>query len=522
MRKKIVIIFILLVIGAGFYFVKGQRETGVEDFKELKIGTGWDSTRPGNYTPWGMWEPAVIIYESLVNLDEDCHPIPCLAKEWVISADGLTYTFTLNSGVKFHDGNLLNAGAVKENYDKLKNANWLALNHYIKEVKVLDEYTVRFCLKMPYPLMLKKLAGSLHGIVSPAAIVEKKDARGAAKNKYIIVRPAGTGPYKWDRDAYKRNRSFSVIRNDEYWRGMPHFQRITWEVIPDAGARTIALESGRIQMTGQSPNASLTPENVISLKKNDRIKIVKANNWGTRLLIVNHKRPPFDNIKVRRALKYAIDYNGIQKILGELATICPGPFAPDTPFTHPVIKLYEYNPERANAILDKEGLIDTDGNGFREYKGKDIRIEIISAKSILLSVLMQEYFKKIGIGLRISPRESGSLFQILEQNDFDIASHPNIPSFSLSLYQQFSDKGRWSLRLNDLTIEQLLSEYAVCTDYDKFKRLNYRIQEEVHKKEIILFAVNESKLAAYHKELGDFIFPPEEWVGAVQEIWRMK
>ncbi|MBW2149818.1 MAG: hypothetical protein JRI22_22735, partial [Deltaproteobacteria bacterium] len=125
---------------------------------ELKIGTGWDATRPGDYEPFGMWEPACLIYESLVNLDEDCRPVPCLADKWEVSDDGLVYTFSLHKGIRFHDGTPFNANAVKINFERLGGKNWQALKRVVKQIKVRDEFTVQFILSRPDPLFFMHLA----------------------------------------------------------------------------------------------------------------------------------------------------------------------------------------------------------------------------------------------------------------------------------------------------------------------------------------------------------------------------
>jgi peptide/nickel transport system substrate-binding protein len=445
--------------------------------------------------------------------------------------------------------------AVKENSEKLKHGSWLTISRYLKEVKVIDEYTVKFILKKAHPAFLMFLASSSSGIIAPSVIKvatpnklskmdmmkkamkdDKKTMMEMMKNSdmatirqkqkkmnYVVVRPIGTGPYIWDGDKYLRNRSFSMVKNDNYWQGSPRFKRINWQVIPDAAARAIALESGKIDLAGETPNSSLTPENIKLLKKNEKFKVTAADNWGTRLMIVNHTRPPFDDVEVRRALKYAIDVKAIQKLLGDSAMICPGPLGPTSPLTDPYLKLYEYNPGKAKEILDRKNIIDTNDDGIREFNGREISISIISSKVPTISVLMKEYFKAIGIDLKIEQKEAGSTFQILAQMQFDIAVHNNIPSFSLNLSEQFSNKGgRWSLNLDDSELEKVIEQYKQSTGMEEYKKYAYQIQQMVHAKEIILFAINEQKIAAYRKELGDFIFPPEEWVGADQNLWQIK
>ena len=523
---------IILCLTVSFFLIScGKSKTEKKEKDSLNIATGRDATRVANYSPLGMWEPGALIYETLVNLDADCKPVPCLAESWEVSADGGEYIFYLRKDVKFHDGTLFNALSVKENSEKLKHGGWLAVSRYLKEVKVMDEYRVKFILKKTHPAFLLSLAISRSGIIAPSVI------KVAAPNKfsgmdikkkgeqpnYVVVKPVGTGPYIWDGDKHLRNRSFSVVKNDNYWQGNPVFKRINWQVIPDAAARAIALESGKIDLTGETPNSSLTPENIKLLKKNEKFKVTAADNWGTRLMIVNHTRPPFDDVEVRRTLKYAIDVKAIQKLLGDSSKICTGPLGPTSPLTDPSLKLYEYNPEKAKKILDRKNIIDTNGDGIREFNGREISISIISGKVPTISVLMKEYFKAIGIELKIEQKETGSTFQILSQMQFDIAVHHNIPSFSLNLSEQFSNKGgRWSLNLDDPELEKVIEQYKQSRSMEEYKKFAYQIQQMVHAKEIILFAINEQKIAAYQKELGTFVFPPEEWVGADQNLWQIK
>ncbi len=684
--SKILALTTLILIVNSF---PGWASERPEFYRELKIGTGWDATRPGDFQPMGMWEPACIIYESLVNLDAENRPVPCLAKKWEVSPDGLVYTFCLEEGVRFHDGTPLNAEAVIINFEKLGPMGWQPLYGAVDSLSAEGPLIVRFALKRPVPLFFIHLAGSKCGIVAPSVIVPAKttgtppiaevakmvkkggqDSMGAAKIKmdsqraktivqrtaqkavynsgdmpgemtmlekgksdgmpmdrnmvengkpdgmtmprnmgesgkrvgmqvtptrveiekadgkpmprimlargksgdmimprtlmengkpggmpmkrnmvesekpsgmppgmkkgmmkakgmgamcsYVVARPVGTGPYKWEAPAYRRAESFSVGMNESYRQGKPVFERITWLVIPDPSARAIALETGEIHMTGQSPNAALTEENVIALRRSDTIRLVRDNNWGARLVLINHTRPPFDRPGARKALAHAVDFEAIQALLTEMALVCPGPLGPGTSFAHPSNEFPEYNPVKARALLDAAGLKDTNGNGIREFDGKDISIRITTAKSGALGVLICEYLNKVGLEAAIRPREGGSVFEVLRRMDFDLAVHPNIPSFYLELYHTFHSGGRWSVNLNDPEIDALLDRHMKTSDMEAFIGLGHRIQEKIREKGIILLGINESKIVAYDKRLGEFMFPPEEWVGSLQEIWKIK
>ncbi len=547
--KKIFVFILTVLLLIVIVTVFRTNDSAEAERDVLTIATGRDATNITNYSPKGMWEPAALIYETLVNLDAACNPVPCLAETWEVSDDGRSYLFHLRKGVVFQDGTPFDADAVKENVVKLKHDNWSTIGELLAHVNVMGPHTVEFVLTRPHPTLFTELAASTCGIISPSVIVPESESKkpamemmkeNAGKNDgnkmamtetsstpadpgHIVSRPVGTGPYAWNEDRHLRNRCFSVIRNDSYWQGTPRFSRIDWEVIPDASARAIALESGKVDLTGETPNGTLNLENIKLLKKNETFSITTADNWGARLVIVNHTRPPFDDPEVRSALKYAIDVSAIQKLLGDTATICPGPLGPTSPLTDPSLSLYEYDVEKARSILDAKDIVDTNGDGIREYGGKELSISIVSGKVPTVSVLMREFFREIGIDLTIDQKESGSTFQVLAQMQFDIAIHNNIPSFYLNLSQQFSKNGgRWSLNIDDPDLERAIEKYEKSTDMETYRKYAWEIQRRVHELEIILFAVNERKVAAYRKELGNFVFPPEEWVGADQNLWNMK
>ena len=531
-----------------------------EKISTLIIGTGRDATQPGNFQPFGMWEPACLIYETLVNLDTKTEPVPCLAKSWQVSNDGRTYIFDLREKIYFHDGTPFDAQAVAENFNKIGRTGWQVLGRLIKEVRVEGKYQVAFDLNRPSLLFLIHLAASSHGMVSPLAIEakmpkntasQKMDMAANPMNKtimakenmttvkggmppamrkamdmgkgksWVVTRPTGTGPYIWDQASYKRARTFAVNANSDYWQGKPGFKRIVWEVIPDTNARSLALETGEIHITGLTPNSALGRENLDSLKKNPNMAFATGSNWGARLLVVNLHRPPFDRPGVRQAMQLALDTDEIQAFLGDTARVCTGPLGPDTPYTRPGLALAPFDPEQAKAILDKEGIKDTDKDGIREFGGKPFSLNLIATKNQGLAVMVCQRLKAVGIDARVNPREGGSVFEIIRQGDYDVISHPNIPSFFLDLYGAFHSESWLSAHLNDPDLDRLLERARQCPNKGQFLNLTWEIQDRILDTGMILMGINESKNAVFRKDLVQFAFPPEEWVGAAQDLWRM-
>ncbi|MCG8564920.1 MAG: ABC transporter substrate-binding protein, partial [Desulfobacterales bacterium] len=491
----------------------------------LVIGTGRDTTRPGDFLPFGMWEPGALIYETLVNLDAHARPVPCLAKSWEISPDGLTYAFTLGENIRFHDGEPFNARAVVENYEKLGRVQWQVLAPLIRRVRALDEFRVVFELKRPFPLFFVHLATSSHGMVSPAALEPatstasmgmvmgkemkksmppagmKSKAMGDAPMKksgmdqgkmsskamgssapgvrFVVARAAGTGPYLWDEQAYNRGRSYQVTANGEYWQGKPRFEQIIWKIIPDANARAIALEAHEIHMTGLTPVGALGREHLERLKVSEYIALGQGSNWGARLLVLNPGRPPLDRPGVRQALQSALDLNSIQTLLGDTSRVCAGPLGPDTPYTLPDQGLPVHDPELARRLLDKEGVVDTNGDGIREYNGRPFTLEVVASKHPDLMVMVCSDLKAVGVDARLTPREGGAVFGLIQQRDYDLISHPNISSFYLDLYGGFHSRSWLPVSLGDDALDPLLEQARNCTDAAEFIALSHRIQKEI-------------------------------------------
>ena len=183
------------------------------------------------------------IYEGLVKYADKTTDIePCLAESWDVSEDGLTYTFHLRQGIKFHDGTDFNAEAVKVNFDRQLPGNATEDMPYagfvfslVDEVTVDDEYTVSVHLteaQTPFLANLAMIQGA--PIVSPKALEEN--------NNNVTNAPCGTGPYKfvsWDTD-----QSVVLVRNDDYWGEPAKIKNVVFRIIPDNSARVIALNNG--------------------------------------------------------------------------------------------------------------------------------------------------------------------------------------------------------------------------------------------------------------------------------------
>ncbi|KPC98772.1 Oligopeptide transport ATP-binding protein OppF [Geobacillus sp. BCO2] len=222
----------------------------------LVYGRGGDSVSldPATVTDGESLKVTKNIFDTLLDYnDNDTSIKPALATEWTISNDGLTYTFKLRQGVKFHDGTEFNADAVVFNFERWANGNADKFpyygsmfggykqddSHVIKEVKALDKYTVQFVLKRPQAPFLKNLAMTPFAIASPEAVKKYGDKFGE--------HPVGTGPFVFKE--WKRNERIVLEKNKDYWeKGYPKLNQLIFVSIPDNSARLNALLKGEIDI----------------------------------------------------------------------------------------------------------------------------------------------------------------------------------------------------------------------------------------------------------------------------------
>jgi len=345
---------------------------------------------PGNMTDNPSEMVCRHIFEGLVEFDEKLNINPALAERWEISKDGTVYTFYLRKGVKFQDGTPFNAYAVKKYFEyvlthDLKRTK--LYEPYIKEIKVIDDYTVQFVLKHPFGPFLNYLAHGAGLIVSPKAIDEYGDDPGV-----LGKHPVGTGPFKLAE--WKKGEKIVLVKNENYWqKGKPYLDKIVFRVIPEAVTRALQLQAGDAHLALKIP-----PVFVEKLKKDPRIDVVIGPSLRVLYIGMNTQKKPFDDVRIRRALNYAIDKETLCKtIMGGLAKPADSPLAPAIWGYYSTGK-YPYDPEKAKKLLAEAGY----PNGFEA--------ELATPKGRYLqdyetAVAVQAQLAKVGVKVKVVPME---------------------------------------------------------------------------------------------------------------------
>lgn len=279
------------------------------------------------------------IFDPLVIRDETGTIQPCLAESWEM-VDPCTWRFRLRRGVRFHDGTPLTAECVKYTLDRLVNPSTKSpqavLWADLKDVQVVDESTVVVRTTRPIGPLLYNLA------LVPILPV------GADTKPGFSQKPVGTGPFKVVR--WSKGDRLVLEANRDYWRGSPKIDRLEWREIPEAATRVSALESGEVDVVNNVP-----PEEVPRLKQNPHVTLMSTPSYRSVFLWMNCGRAPFDNPKVRDAVRYAVDPEPIvNHVLGGSARRARGPLAPGI-FGACELEPYSYDVERAKKLLVEAG-----------------------------------------------------------------------------------------------------------------------------------------------------------------------
>ena len=313
------------------------------------------SLDPATVTAVNDFRILMNMYDGLVRYKDGTLEVePALAKSWTISDDGKTYTFSLRTGISFHDGSKFDANAVKFNFDRMLDKNHpyhntgpFPLSFFfsaIENVEVVSDNSVRFTLNAPYAPFLSNLAYPTGLIASPEAI--KNNGSDFGRN------PVGTGAFKFN--SWKANEAVIVDSNDNYWDGKSGLKTIVFRPITDGNTRVAEMLSGGIDMMVEVPPISLS-----KFQGND-FSIAEQAGPHVWFLILNAKEGPFSNKKVRQAANYAINKEAIVKdVLEGTAAIAAGPTPPAFAWAYNNnLQPYPYNPEKAKALLNEANLSD--------------------------------------------------------------------------------------------------------------------------------------------------------------------
>ena len=355
------------------------------------------------------------VFEGLTRIGEHGEVLPALAASWDVSADRLTYTLHLRQGVRFHDGTTFDANDVKFSLDRARapdstNAQ-KDLFKPIASVDVVDPTAVKVTLSRPAGDFLFNMSWGDAVIVAPES---------AAKN---VSHPIGTGPFKFLR--WLKGAQIELARNSDYWnKAAPaKLDKIVFLIIPDASAAYAALLAGDVDSFPNFPAVELLPQ----IKDDPRFAIEIGTTEGETILAINNAKPPFSDVRVRRAISHAINRRDLIEGVGQgYGTPIGSHFAPHNKAYVDLTGRYPFDPTKARALLADAG----HPNGFKTT----LKLPPVGYARRGGEIIAAE-LRAVGIDAKIENIEWAQwLDQVFTRGDFDLTIVSHTEPMDIGIY----------------------------------------------------------------------------------------
>jgi peptide/nickel transport system substrate-binding protein len=453
------------------------------------------------------------IYDMLLRFkDESTEVEPGLAEKWDISENGLEYTLTLRQGIKFHDGTDFNAEAVKFNIDRQIDPNhpyhdtgefpyaeftWGMVDH----VEVVDAYTVKFVLKDRFAPFLNHLAMHPAAMASPAAIQKY--------GRDFSINPVGTGPFKFV--SWTPGVEVVLEKNPDYWRGAPNIDKVIYRPIIEDQSRLTEFEAGTVNFIVNVP-----PDDLARLKADPKYTTVEQPGMHAWWVAFNHTRKPFDDVKVRQAMNYAVNKQAIiDNILKGTGTLAINPLPPVVWSYTSDIQRYDYNPEKAKQLLAEAGYPD----GFKcsfwlPESGSGMQ------QPVAMGTAIQADLKAVGIDCTIETFEWGTYLEKVivppDQAGFDLMEmswigdngDPDNHLYILLSSEQWPPHGyNMGFYKND-KVDPLLAEARVTLDRAKRTELYQEAQKLIAEDPPWILIDHETQIVVMDSKIKNFKLHP--------------
>ncbi len=420
-----------------------------------------------------------ILFDGLTKPGKDLAPAPDLAESWTTSADGLSWTFKLRSGVKWSDGQPFSADDVAFTFNDIvakpdlgaQNRNNFSA---VKSVTVVDPTTVRFDLSRKFSALTSYLAYNA-GIV-PKHVLSADPLKTNSFNKGV---PVSTGPFKVEK--YTSGQSVSLVRNENYFGPKPYLDRVVFTVVPDANTQIAQALSGDISILILDDKAAVS-----RVKSAANLSVVSRPLVQYYWLALNQTDPRFTDVKVRQAFVQAIDRQAIIKSVelgyGSIANAAITP-ALKAYYDPSLSSRYPYDPEAAKKLLAQAGW--TPGpNGVLTKDGKPFRFTMdVGQKGILepVNALIQQDLKKVGVVADLNPMEWNSYIQkVVVQRNYTATvnwwTYPSDPDVFPYYASSAAGKGFNIPGYKDPKLDDLLTQGQTASDLEQRKSAYKQVQ----------------------------------------------
>ena len=455
------------------------------------------SSDPGHLNPaittqGGTHTASELMYNGLVELDDDLNPLPELAEEWDIEEDGALYRFHLRDDVVWHDGEPFTAEDVRYSFEEvltdLHSRTAASVGQSLESVEAVDDHTVEFRFAQPYaPLMLQ--LDVTEAPILPAHIFEGTDP----EENPATAEPVGTGPFRFV--SYDADQEVRLERNDEYFKeDLPYLDEVVMRVIPDEGSQVIALETGEVDWLWGVPGPDLE-----RLGEDPDIEFLSTNRnpGGANCIMTlsyNLEEPIFQDVDVRTAIAHAIDRDVyVEQVLFGEGRVAEAPIHSGIGYAHGDVDLPEFDVEQAEELLEEAGW-QREGDGVRVAQGvegvddgTELRFDFVHFPSFArYGDLLRTQLTEVGIDLELRPMEPPVFGPtVFGDRDFDtnIISYCNGNDPEIGVRRQIDSDQIGSVPFSNAAaysnprVDELLDEAQQTIDLDERGELYQEIQE---------------------------------------------
>lgn len=492
-----------------------QQAAMATDAMTLVIGKAGD---PDNLDPavtvtnqsWTATYPA---YERLVKFKvEDgkgsTEVEGAIASSWTTSADGKQWTFTLADGHTFASGGPVDANAVKFSFERLIKINKGPNESFsqVDSVEAVDPMTVTFNLKEPFAPFLSTLASDGGSIVDPKVMEHEVD--GDMGQAYLSDHSMGSGAYQIEN--WEKGQQIVMTPNPHWSQNDPYFKQVVIKIVKEASARRLQLEKGDLDIAEDLP-----VDQIKAMRGMEGVTIVDEPSFYVTYLYLNNTKKPLDQVKVRQAISYAVDYKGIiDGILLGQGVQMRGPIPIGMWGHDDKLMQYSYDPDKAKALLEEAGV-------------SDVKLGYLYAKTDPtwepIGLVLQQNLAKVGIEVELQQLAYPTMREHLNTGEFDIAAGNWTPDYAdPSMFMNFwFDSSRHGLPgdrafYTNEKVDELIRAGAVATSQAEREKLYGEAQKIVVEEAPYVLLFQRNYQFAQRSDVKGYVYNP-----MLLQIWNL-
>ena len=441
-----------------------------------------DQLDPHKTSAYFSFEVLENVFDTLVEPDENLQMRPALAESWEVSDDELTWTFRLRPGVTFHDGSPLTAEDVAFSYNRIIDEELTNVDKFsaVTSVEAPDPATVVIRVDRPVPNMLTNLGG-----FKGMAIVSRRNVESGE----IATHPIGTGPFAFANQ--RSGDSITLVANPDYWDGAPDISGVRFRFISEPSTALSALQAGEIDWTDSVP-----PQRVQQLRNDESVTLAVEPSNDYWYLALNEAREPWNDVRVRQAIAYAVDRDAIVQATS-YGTAAKNQLAiPEgNPWYVPYDRYAEGGLDKARQLLDEAGV---------SPRNLDMLVTTDYPETVTAAQIVADNLAPLGITVNIRTVDFATWLDEQNKGNFDMLMMGwlgNIDPDDFYYAQHHTDGTSNAQKFSDPEVDRLLDAGRVETDrqarFDDYRRAATMIADQVS----YIFLYNPSVIQAWNPAL---------------------